>query len=54
MNDCFLCTEGMSQLSELPGQDVGPMPPLFYCLGASLMILLCGFVGLSKPAWFCG
>jgi len=46
-------------LSELPGQDVGLRPPLFYCLGASLMILLCVFAAeqaclvlwLSKPAF---
>ena len=48
------------QLSKLTGQDVGLMPPLLYCLGACLMLLLHGFVTkqaclvlwLSKPAFF--
>ena len=41
------------ELTELTGQDVGLMPPLFYFLGACLMLLLHGFVA-SKPVWFCG
>ena len=44
---------GTIDFTECPGQDVGLMPPRFYCLGAGPM--LChGLLLLSKPAWFCG
>ena len=47
------------QLTELAGQDMCLMPPLFYCFGACLMLLLLVFVAkqaclvlrLSKPAF---
>ena len=48
----FTCAESMSQLTELTGQDVGLMPPVFYCLGACLVLLTHGFV--AKQAWLCG
>ena len=60
-NYYFLCVQRACprnhELTELTGQDVGLMPPLFYCLGAHLMLLLHGFVAkqacsvlwLSKP-----
>ena len=47
-NYCFLCVQRACsrdhELTEFPGQDVGLMPPLFYCLGACLLPLLCGYV----------
>ena len=48
----FMCAENMSQLTKLTGQDVGLMSPVFYCLGACLVLLMHGFV--AKRAWFCG
>ena len=55
-NYCHLCVQRACprdhSLTELTGQGVGLMPPLFYCLGQGwyfCMVLL-----LSKPAWFCG
>ena len=60
-NCCFLCVQRAyprdHELTELPGQDMGLMPPLFYCLGVRLVLLLHGFVvrqaclvlWLSKP-----
>ena len=46
-------------LPELTGQDVGLIPPLFYCLGSCLVFLLhsfnakqaCLILWLSKPAF---
>ena len=57
INYCFLCVQRACprghELTELTGQDVGLIPPLFYCLGHvscfCYLVLL-----LSKPAWFCG
>jgi len=61
--DCFLCVQRACprdhKLTELTGQDVGLMPPLFYYLGTCLMFLSHGFVAkqaclvlwLSKPAF---
>ena len=42
----YVCREYILRiisLTELTGQDVGLMASLFYCLGASLMLLLHGF-----------
>ena len=42
-----MCRETCPQnheLINLTGQDVGLIPPLFYCLGVCLMLLLHGFV----------
>ena len=59
----FLCVQRAClrrhKLTELTEQDVGLMPPLFYCLGACLMLRLHGFLAkqtclvlwLSKPAF---
>ena len=35
---------GGDKLTELTGQDVGPIPPLFYAFGTCLVLLLHGFV----------
>ena len=47
-NYCFLCVQRACsrdhELTELPGQDVGLMPLLFYCLGVCLLPLLRGCV----------
>ena len=48
----FTCAESMWQHTELPGQDVGLLPPVFSCLGACLVLLTHGFV--AKRAWLCG
>ena len=37
-------------LAELTGQNVGLIPPLFYCFGTCLMLLLHGFV--AKQTYF--
>ena len=55
----FMCVESLSYLAELTGQDVGLMPPLFYCLGTCLWHLFHSFVAkeaclvlwLSKPVF---
>ena len=48
MNYCFLCVQRVCPrdhlLIYLTGQDMGLLPPLFYCLGACLMLLSHGFV----------
>ena len=44
----FLCVQRAyprdHELTELTGQDVGLMAPLFYCFGVRLVLLLHGFV----------
>ena len=50
------CRERVLEIINFPSsldRKVGFMPPLFYCLGAYLVVLL-QLLLLSKPAWFHG
>ena len=41
------------ELAELTGQDMGLLPPLLYCLGARLLLLLHGFVAKQASLVLC-